>query len=142
MTARATWRLAAVLGVLAVASAAVAVWAYVEQPLADRVDVGELAPEALDTLSLADRQVTASLTGSVQRLSGGEAFVGTPAAAVRVLGEAADSLRLGDRVLVVGRVRDGLDGRYLDAEALSVVRLALRPGERRSGERPTVQPED
>ena len=140
MTGRAKTGLA--VGLVALALVLAGVWVVHERPLAEHLDAGELSPEALDTLQVSDRQVTASLTGTVQRTDDDEALVGTEWAAFPVRGLGADSLRRGDRVIAHGRVRDGLLGRYLDAEALTVVTVTLRPGERRSGERPTVQLED
>lgn len=126
----------------AVLAAAVALWRYPE-PLSDRVNIGAAGVAVLDTVSLAGRRVTASLDGTVQAVGpDGTVWVGTDDHAFAVRGDAADSLAVEDRVLVVGLVRDDQEGRYLDAEAVAHIVTQVQPGRSRSGEHPTVQPED
>lgn len=135
---RPVW-IAAGLAVAAVLTAALW-WA---EPFSDRVDLGPASVAMLDTVRVDGRVVVASLDGTVQGTSDdGTVFVGTSDRAFAVRGAAADSLAVEDRVLVVGRVRGGAGGRFLDTEALVHVVGADRPGRRRSGERPTVQPDD
>ena len=128
---------AAALGGIALAAL---LWSRAE-PLSDRVDVGEASVAMLDTLRLDGRRVTASLQGEVQMVDDdGTAWVGTDDHAFAVRAEPEDSLRVEERVLVVGLVREGRAGRYLEPGAVTRVVVQLRPGVRRSGERPTVQP--
>lgn len=130
------------IAAVAVAVASAALWIRAE-PLSDRVDIGAASVAVLDTVRLDGRRVTASLDGTVQAVgAGGTVWVGTDERAFAVRGDASDSLSVEDRVLVVGLVREDSDGRYLDAEALAHVVAQVRPGRSRSGERPTVQPED
>ena len=113
------------------------------EPFSPRVDFEDAPVGLLDTVSLDDRYVTASLNGAVQGVSdNGTVWVGTADHAFAVRGAASESLSVADRVLVVGRVRAGRDGRWLDADALTEVVTDVLGGPGRSGERPTVQPED
>jgi hypothetical protein len=113
------------------------------EPFSDRVDLGEASVETLDTVTVDGRVVVASFGGSVAHVDAdGTLWVGTDDRAFAVRGAAAESLGVEDRVLVVGRVREGDGVRWLDAEALTAVRAETLADRRRSGERPTVQPED
>lgn len=129
------------LAAAALAGAGILLWRA--QPPAGSVDLGDAPVGLLDTVSLAGRYVTASLDGSVQGVGAdGTVWVGTADRAFAVRGALAESLRVEDRVLVFGRVRAGRDGRWLDADALTEVTTDRLGSPRRSGERPTVQPED
>ena len=135
-------RRAAAFGAAAVAVAVLGalLWTRTE-PLSDRVDLGEASVAMLDTVRLDGRRVTASLSGEVQMVDDdGTVWVGTDDHAFAVRAEPEDSLSVEDRVLVVGRVREDREGRSLDPESVTRVVVQLRPGVRRSGERPTVQP--
>lgn len=126
---------------VALVAAAVAVWWT--QPLSDHVDLVDASVETLDTVAVDGRRVVASFGGTVTDVdSDGTLWVGTGERAFAVRGAAAESLRVADRVLVVGRLRADRTGRWLDAGALTVVRTEAFVGPRRSGEQVTVQPDD
>ena len=107
------------------------------------VDLGDATLAMLDTVAVDGRRVTASFGGVVRAVGpDGTLWVGTDDHAFAVRGAEADSLRVDDRVLVVGRVRADGHGRWLDARALTRVVSEALGSPRRSGERPTVQPDE
>ena len=126
----------------ALALLAVGLWLRAHPP-APTVDLGMAPLARLDTVALSGRIVTAVLDGTVCAVGAeGQVWVGTADHAFEVRGAARDSLGVEDRVLVAGRIREGDGRRWLDAHTVThVVGLGLGAG-RRSGERPTVQPED
>ena len=123
----------AVLGALVVGLVAVvALWRVADRgPLAELtaepVTVHDAEAGRLDTLRLRGRAVTASVDGTVIRAR--------PDGRVRLdLGDGpftldvpgGDSLAAGDRLLAVGRVREGRGRRWIDVEAWSTVTYGLR----------------
>ena len=97
----------------------------------------------IDTVALAGRRVSVSLDAVVQAVGAdGQVWVGTADHAVEVRGVAPDSLAVEDRVLVDGRLRESESERWLDAGTVTRVEGGPLTVPRRSGEAPTVQPED
>jgi hypothetical protein len=97
----------------------------------------------LDTVALGGRIVTAEMDGTVSAVgSDGQIWVGTADHAFEVRGAERDSLTVEDRVLVAGRIREDDGQRWLDAQTVTPVVGVTLGTVRRSGERPTVQPED
>ena len=126
----------------AVALVAAGLWLRTHPP-GRRVDLGSTQLARLVTVALDGRVVTAVLDGTVSAVGAdGQVWVGTADHAFEVRGAARDSLGVEDRVLVAGRIREGDGRRWLDAHTIThVIGVGLGTG-RRSGERPTVQPED
>lgn len=121
--------------------AGVALW-HAEQT-AGALDLGDAPLAVLDTVSVAGRVVLASIGGTVQAVAPGTAWIGTADHALALRGVADDSLRTEDHVLVSGRLRESAGGaRWLDVHTLTHIESVTLGVGRRSGERPTVQPED
>ena len=100
-------------------------------------------PSGPHSWHLCGRRVTASLDAVVQAVGAdGQVWLGTADHAVEVRGVGPDSLAVEDRVLVDGRLREDAGERWLDAGVITRVEGGTLTVPRRSGEAPTVQPED
>lgn len=120
------------LGGLAVLGGAVwAVYAVGPESMGGptRVDVGEASLAELDTLSLARRVVTASVTGRVMgEPTEREVLVSDGRGTMRVRLGAEHGVRVGETLLAVGRLRQPRRApRRLDASAWSTVERAVVP---------------
>ena len=138
------YRTAFVLAVVAAALVAAGIALSVTAVAPNTLDLGDVTLATLDTVQVAGRIVTASVGGVVQAVGAdGTVWVGTADHAVALHGVAADSLTAEDHVLVSGRIRDGGGrARWLDVHTLTHIQSVTLGVARRSGERPTVQPED
>lgn len=98
---------------------------FVTGPLtaSSRVDLGQVSPLVLDTLSFENRIVRASLAGTVEMVdSDGTAWVEDGGHLFPVVSADSVGFELMSTVLVVGRLRGSERGRWLDAEAWTHVR--------------------
>ena len=137
------WRVGAALAATALVAGLVAAGLALHRSGARTVDLGDATLATLDTVALDGRRVTASFGGVVRAVDADATlWVGTDDRAFAVRGAAAERLRVGDRVLVAGRVRADRGGRWLDAHALTQVVAEALGSPSRSGERPTVQPDE
>ncbi len=110
-------------------------------PRAFHLDGASLA--RIDTVTLDGRRVSVSIDAVVQAVGAdGQVWIGTADHAVEVRGVGPDSLAVEDRVLVDGRLREDEGDRWLDAGVVTRVEGGPLTVPRRSGEAPTIQPED
>ncbi len=137
------YRLALAFGVAAVVLVAAGLALSHVKDVSTALDLGETRLAVLDTVAVDGRIVTAHVGGVVQAIGPDEnVWIGTADHAFALRGVEDDSLRLEERVLVSGRVRESGTVRWLDVEALTRVASVTLGVGRRSGEQPTVQPED
>lgn len=137
------YRLALAFGVAAAVLVVVGVALSVHKDASTALDLGETALAVLDTVDVDARIVTAHVGGVVQAIGPDEnVWIGSADHAFALRGVADDSLRIEERVLVSGRVRESGTVRWLDVETLTRVESVTLGVGRRSGEHPTVQPEE
>lgn len=121
-----------VLGLLvALGGGAWAVYAFGPETMGGpkRVDLGEVPLAQLDTVSLARRVVTASVTGHVVEEADEEVIVSDGSGTFPVRLDEAHGVRENETLLAVGRVRQPRGGgaRWLDARAWSEIEAAIEP---------------
>lgn len=124
------------------ACVAAGLW-LIRHPPARTVHLDGVPLAQIDTVALGGRRVSVSLDAVVQAVGAdGEVWLGSADHAIEVRGVAHDSLAVEDRVLVDGRLRERDGERWLDAAVVTRVTGGPLAAPRRSGEAPTVQPED